>query len=447
MKTIIFNAQILPKAERQSFIKTGYLEIENDRIVSIHRGDYPFVASTADSHNLFDARNKLVIPGLFNAHTHLAMTLFKGLGEDLPLMRWLREYIFPLEAKWVKPEIVRLGAQLAVIESVRSGVTSFADMYYFGEETASAVQEAGLRVWAGQAVTSVPMPDSQSLSQSFKRVEKLQKQFQSHPLVEVVVAPHSTYTESLTSLEEIATFCRANGLMAHSHISETQSEQVEVAEKYAGLTPAKVLDKAGFSEVPIMLAHGVYLSESDLRTLESFNRVTIVYNPESNMKLGSGIANVPMILASSVHLALGTDGSASNNDLDMFGEMGSGAKLQKVRCLDAKAVTAEQIFEAATLGGATAVGRESDMGTLEVGKQADLAFVDTTKPHWVPLHDPLSSLLYCAKSGDVTDLMVRGQWVMRNSNIETLDEFEILSRANDIGAQIRLSLEKGTSRP
>lgn len=441
MKTLIFNAKIQGVAHRDAFIDRGFIEIHDGRIRNIGQGDPPNVPER-DGATLFDADGKLVIPGLVNGHTHLAMSLLKGLGEDLPLIDWLFKVIHPVESRFVDPGFVSLGTRLALLECIRCGVTSIADMYYFGLQVADAIDSAGLRGWVGQVVSSRKIPDSDgNLQFSFANMDRLLGEYLGHHRIVPVVAPHSTYLEDDQSLKAIAQFAKQRDLMVHSHASESQEEQKLVARNHNGATPVEVFQETGFGDLPLVLAHGVYLSNSDIDLLKGFRHVGVIHNPESNMKLGSGIANVGKLLDEELLVGLGTDSNSSNNDLDLLSEMDVASKLQKVDRLDSTAFPTETVFRTATLGGAEVLGVANQMGSLEPGKKADLCFIDLRQPHLIPFYDALSSVVFSARGGDVSDLMVDGKWVMRNRVIETLDENAILEEAQSYGLKIGASLE------
>ncbi len=438
-KIVFINAAILPKADRNSFIDQGFIVVEGNKVVQIGEGTWDIERAQDQDISFFDAQGKLIIPGLFNAHTHLAMTLLKGFGEDLPLIDWLHEYMFPIEGKWTSAEFVSIGTKLALLECIRSGVTAVGDMYYFGAQTAEALDQAGLRGWVGQSAMKNKVPDAAGLAEGLENVRKLSEKLQNNPRIRASIAPHSAYSDDMDTLKQVAEFAKAHNLIIQTHASESKGEQSIVAQNHNGMTPVEVFREAGMHECDVVLAHGVYLSDSDYKHLNTFNHVGLVYNPESNMKLGSGIADIHRWAKEGIHVAVGTDGSASNNDLDFFSEVRTGALLQKVNHFDPTVSSTEFMFHAATMGGAAAFRADHEIGSLEVGKKADLVCLDLSKPHLIPMHDALSNVIYCAKEGDVSDMMIDGQWVMRNNNIETLDEDAIREEALVLSKNIQTS--------
>jgi 5-methylthioadenosine/S-adenosylhomocysteine deaminase len=439
MTTVIFNAKVQPTSDPKSYIERGGLVIDGNKITQLFSG---YWTGSKEGVTLFDAQGKLIIPGLVNGHTHLAMTLFKGVAENLDLMTWLYQYIFPLESKWVKKEVVALGTRLALLECIRSGVTTISDMYYFTTEVASAVADAGIRGWVGQAMMGIPCPDSKDISGNFKNVEILCDQFSNHPLVTPVAAPHSTYLDDLKTLKKISDFIRERNLFTHIHVAETQSELKLVAEKQKGMSPVEVLEETGFSNLPMAWAHAIWFSEEDYKRIKNFKHVGMIHNPECNMKLASGVSPLHRFKEMNIPFGLGTDGSASNNNLDLLSELDTAVKLQRVHLNDPTTFPTHEAFHAVTQGGATVLQAETQIGSLEVGKKADLALIDLDQPHLQPCPDVLAMLVFCARAGDVSDLMVDGNWVMRNRVIETLNEFEILEEAKALGKEIHKSIAK-----
>jgi 5-methylthioadenosine/S-adenosylhomocysteine deaminase len=378
------------------------------------------------------------MPGLVNAHTHAAMVLFRGIADDLKLMEWLQKYIFPAEKNNVTAEFVRAGTRLAALEMIRSGTTTFVDMYYFEDQVAETCQEAGLRGVLGSTLIEFPAPDNKTIPDALAYAERFLKKWSGDALVVPAVAPHSTYLctpETLKAARGLADRYRAPILI---HLSESADEQAQVKEKY-GRTPTEHLQQLGFLRPGVLGAHGIWLTPSDRKILKEAG-AGVAHCPQSNMKLSSGAAPVRDMLAEGLRLGLGTDGAASNNDLDMFEEMLTAALLAKHTSGDPTAAPAAAVLEMATLGGARALGMEDRIGSLEPGKRADLVVVGLDEPRLHPLFDPVSHLVYVAKGADVRDVVVEGRVIMRDRRVLTLDEKAVVAEADRLRDQVRRSV-------
>ncbi|WP_417911514.1 amidohydrolase [Candidatus Electronema sp. TJ] len=377
----------------------------------------------------------LIMPGLVNVHTHAAMSCFRGLADDLPLMDWLTQHIFPREAQLTK-EIVYHATLLSICEMIRSGTTSFNDMYLFTKEAARAAAEAGMRAWIGEVFFDFPSPCYGELENGFAYAEELFSTYEdSGELVSITVNPHAVYTCSPALLQRAAALAERKNALLHIHLAETRDEVQGCVEKY-GRTPARHLEQLGLLNERVVAAHCVMLDEEEIALLAR-RRVKVAHCPESNMKLASGIAPAQQMLNSGLKVGIGTDGSASNNDLDMFNEMSTAAKLHKVREFDPTAMNAESALCAATLGGAEVLGAADRIGSVAVGKKADLILLDLRQPHLCPLHNPVSQLVYAAKGSDVLHSVINGRVVMRDRRLTTLDENAILAEMERIGATVR----------
>jgi 5-methylthioadenosine/S-adenosylhomocysteine deaminase len=378
------------------------------------------------------------VPGLVNAHTHAAMVLFRGVADDLKLMEWLQKYIFPAEKINVTAEFVRAGTRLAALEMIRSGTTTFVDMYYFEDQVAEVCKEAGLRGVLGSTLIEFPAPDNKTIPDALAYAERFLKRWGSDPLVVPAVAPHSTYLatpETLKAARALADRYRAPILI---HLSESSDEQAQVRERY-GRTPTEQLQQLGILRRGVLGAHGIWLTASDRAILKEAG-VGIAHCPQSNMKLASGTAPVREMLAESMRLGLGTDGAASNNDLDMFEEMLSAAFLAKHASRDPTVAPAPAVLDMATLGGARALGMEDRIGSLEPGKRADLVVVGLDEPRLHPLYDAVSHLVYVAKGADVRHVVVEGRVIMRDRRVLTLDEKAVVAEADRLRDQVRRSV-------
>jgi 5-methylthioadenosine/S-adenosylhomocysteine deaminase len=385
-----------------------------------------------------DASGKLVMPGLINAHTHAPMTLFRGIADDLPLETWLHEYIWPAEAKWVGPDFVRLGTQLAAAEMIRSGTVLFCDMYFFQDEVAQVCKEAGLRVVIGEGLVDFPNPDYKTPEEGLQRNEYLLRKWHNDSLVVPSIQPHSPYVASSDLMQQGKALADQYGVPYLLHVSETQSEVQESIEKY-GHTPVGRLADLGVLGPTTVAIHGVHLTDEDIELLAQYE-ASVVHCPESQLKLASGFTPVPKLLEAGVKVGLGTDGAASNNDLDMFGEMGTAAKVHKVIAGDPTAMPARQALSMATLEAARVLGLQDRLGSLEVGKRGDMIVLDLDVPHMVPVYNVTSHLVYAAHSSDVRTVIIDGRVVMRDRELLTLDEDDIFARAREMAGRIAADL-------
>lgn len=404
--------------------------IAHDKITEIGpnlAAKYPQAEHLACSHGL-------IMPGLINAHTHAAMSCFRGLADDLPLMDWLTQHIFPREAQLTK-EIVYHSTLLSICEMIRSGTTSCNDMYLFAHEVARAVEEAGMRAWLGEAFFDFPSPNYGALENGFAYVEELFEVYKDSSLVRITVNPHAVYTCSPDVLQRAAALAEKQHALLHIHLAETKDEVRSCVERY-GCSPVQHIENLGLLNERLVAAHCVMVHAEEIELLAR-RKVKIAHCPESNMKLASGIAPVQQMLNKGLTVGLGTDGSASNNDVDMFGEMSTAAKLQKVHDLDPTAMRADAVLRAATLGGAALLGAETEIGSLAVGKKADLIMLDMNQPHLTPLYNPVSHLVYAAKGSDVLHSVINGKVVMRHRQLTTLDEAALLTEMRRIGETVQ----------
>ena len=418
-------------------LEDGAIAVRGDRIIAIGPSAELSAKYTA-AHRIY-ARGKLVLPGLINGHNHAPMVLFRGLGDDLPLQEWLEKYIFPAEAKNVTEEFVVWGTRLAALEMIRSGTTTFADMYYFEDAIARETRAAGLRGVLGETVIDFPAPDNKTPAEALIYTEKFLQRWKGDPLIHAAVAPHSIYTVSEDTLREAFALARRYRAPILIHVSETKRE-VDESRTKNGVSPVGYLEKLGLLGPDVVAAHCVWVDSADIALLAE-RQVGCVHNPSSNMMLASGVAPVVEMLRAGVRLGLGTDGPAgSNNDLDLMEDMDLAAKLQKVSRMDPRALNARQALEMATIGGARALHMESEIGSIEVGKKADLIVVGLNSPQAVPMYDLYAQIVYALKASDVQTVVIGGKVVMRGRRILTLDEAEIMSRAREIGLQVRRSL-------
>ncbi len=414
----------------------GAVAIDGDTIVDV--GPLEAMDARYTGTERLEVRTDIVLPGLINTHTHAPMVLYRGLADDLALMDWLQKYIFPAEAKTVSPEFVRMGTRLAVLEMIESGTTAYADMYYYEEEIAKATREAGIRGVLGQTIIQFPVPDAKTPAEGLARAEAFIKAFRHDELIVPAVAPHSMYTLDEAPLKASAALARQYGVPLLTHLAETEDE-VRIARERYNATPTGFLESIGFWGPRTLAAHGVWMTDEDL-AIVARRRVGVSHNPESNMKLASGAAPVVKYLAAGVALGLGTDGAASNNDLDMFEAMRQAGFLAKLTTRDPTAVPARVALEMATLGGARALGMEGLIGSLEKGKRADVITVSTSAARQTPLYDPVSHLVYTTRGDDVRTTIVNGQVLMRDRRVLTLDRASVIADANRAAAAVRAAV-------
>jgi 5-methylthioadenosine/S-adenosylhomocysteine deaminase len=385
-----------------------------------------------------DAGGQVVLPGLVNTHTHAPMVLYRGLADDLALMEWLTKYMFPAEAKTVSPEFVRAGTRLAALEMIQSGTTTFTDMYYFEEEIAKETKAAGLRGVLGQTVIQFPVADAKTPADALARAEAFITAFKGDPLITPAVAPHAMYTLDGATLMAARSLSMRHGVPTLIHVAETRDE-VKIAQDQQQSSPVGYLDRLGFLGAGVVAAHGIWVSEPEISILKQ-RGVGVSHNPESNMKLASGTAPVPGYLAAGVAVGLGTDGAASNNDLDMFEAMRMASLLHKLQTGDPQAVGARTALEMATMGGARALGMADRIGSLEPGKRADVIVVSMTSARQTPMYDPISHLVYTTRGDDVRTAIVHGKVLMKDRKMLTLNEASVLSDARAWADKVRAAV-------
>ena len=417
----------------------GAVAIDGANIVGV--GSVADIAARFMGSDRIDASGQVVIPGLVNTHGHAPMVVYRGLADDLRLEEWLEKYIFPAEAKTVSREMVRAGTRLAVLEMIQSGTTAYADMYYFEEEIARVTKAAGMRGVLGQTIIRFPVADAKTPAESLQRAETFIREFANDELIVPAVAPHSAYTLDARDLLASRALATKYGVPVLIHVAETEVELKYSQAAHAGMSPVAYLQSIAFWGPRTVAKHGVWVDAADISILRG-HRVAVSHNPESNMKLASGIAPVPAYLAAGITVGLGTDGAASNNDLDMFEAMRLTALLHKVKTGDPRVIPARTALEMATIEGARALGLDKEIGSIEEGKRADLAFVSMASAHQTPLYDPVSHLVYATRGEDVRTVMVHGRVLMRDRKMLTLDEGAVLSGARKIAESVRAAVVK-----
>jgi len=439
---LITGGTVLTMDTQRHILDDGAIAVRGDSIVAVGARDE--LETKYAPARVINARGTIVMPGLINGHTHAAMSLFRGIAEDLSLDDWLHAYIFPAEARNVTEDFTAWGTCLAILEMLRGGTTTYADMYYFEDAVARVTKEAGMRGVLGETIIDFPAPDNKTLPQAFAYTQKFLDHWKGDPLIVAAVAPHSMYTCSEKTLQDAAALARRNGAPILIHIAEAPVELEQSRNKFA-LTPVAYLSRAGVLGPDVVGAHCVWVDQADIATLAHFS-VGCVYNPSSNMKTAAGVMPIVEMLAAGEAIALATDGAASNNNLDMFREMDLAPKLQKLARMDSRALAAEQVVALATITGARALHLDKQIGSLEPGKKADVILVDTSAPHATPMYNVYSQLVYALKASDVRTVIIAGKIVMEDRQMLTLNEPEILVRAKEYQKQVAASLSKAAAK-
>ena len=430
---VVTGGDVVTMDASRRVLSPGAVAVNGRDIVAV--GTPEEIARQFAASETIEAAGHVVLPGLVNTHTHAPMVMYRGLADDLALMDWLQKYIFPAEAKTVSPEMVRVGTRLAALEMIQSGTTTFADMYYFEEEIARATKAAGLRGVLGETIIGFPVADAKTPAEALKRTEAFMREFAGDDLITAVPAPHSPYTVDEPTLRAIRELADRYKVPILIHLAETEDEVNIIREKH-GMSPTAWLDSLGFLRPNVVAAHCVWLTDDDIAIMKRAG-AAVSHNPESNMKLASGVAPVPKYLAAGITVGLGTDGAASNNDLDMFGAMRQTAFLHKLASRDPRAVPATAVLEMATIGGARALGLDKRVGSLEAGKRADLIVVAMNGARQTPMYNPVSHLVYVARGDDVRTTVVNGKVLMRDRQMRTLDERVVLADARALAKKVR----------
>lgn len=417
-------------------VEDGAVAVRGDIIIAV--GTRAELEARFDAARHVDASGDLVLPGLINGHAHAAMSLFRGLADDLALNDWLEKYIFPAEARNVTEDFVTWGTRLGVLEMLRGGITTYVDMYYFEDAVARVTKEAGMRGVLGETIIDFPAPDNKTVAQALAYTEEFLKRWKGDALIVAAIAPHSIYTCSEKTLQDSAALARRYGAPIVIHVAEARFES-ELSRAKHGRSPVGYLEDIGVLGPDVVAAHCIWVDASDISLLAQ-RGVGCVHNPASNMKLASGVMPVVDLLAAGARVGLGTDGAASNNNLDEIADMGLAAKLQKLARGDPRALPAEQVVEMATIGGARALHMEKEIGSLEPGKKADLILLRTGAPHATPLYNVYSQLVYAMKASDVDTVIIGGRTVMEGRRMLTLDEAAILAKAQEYARKVQASL-------
>ncbi len=429
---LIKNGTIITMDPDKSIINNGVVAILNDNIEGIGSEEE---MSSFQAEKEVDAKGCLVMPGLVNTHTHAPMSLFRGLADDLELMTWLNEYMFPAEAKYITADTVKAGTLLSCAEMLLGGITTIGEGYFHEDGVAEAFLTTGMRGILGHGVIDYPAPGVPDPKENV-RIALLyaEKWLGRSSLLQPSIFCHSPYTCSADTLKNAKTAANEKGLLFQIHAAETKFEWDQIHQEH-GVSPIQYLDRLGLLDEKTLLVHTVWIDEKDITTILN-RKAAVSHNPESNMKLASGISPIPDMIEAGITVGLGTDGSASNNDLDLFSEMDTAAKLHKVKSLDSTVMDAGSVLSMATIEGAKALGLEDFTGSLETGKQADMIIIDMKKPHLVPMYNPVSHLVYAVKSTDVKNVFVAEKMLVKDRKLQTLDLEEIIRSVEAIQQQI-----------
>jgi 5-methylthioadenosine/S-adenosylhomocysteine deaminase len=434
---MITGGTVITMNTTRHILRDGTVAVRGDTIVAV--GPRSEISSRYAAAQQIDAQGKLVLPGFINGHTHVPMTLFRGLHDDVTLNDWLYKYIFPAEKKNVNEEFVRWGTRLAAAEQIRSGVTTFADMYYFEDAIAEETKAAGIRGVLGETFIDFPAPDNKSEAEMLAYTEKFLQKWRGDAFIHAAAAPHSIYTCSSKTLQDATALARKYRAPILIHTGEMKKEWDD-SQKQHGMSPVQYLEKLGVLGPEVVSAHCIYVDDADRKTLAK-RQVGCVHNPSSNMMIASGVAPVPEMRAAGIAVGLGTDGPAgSNNDLDLMEEIDLAAKLAKVTKMDPRALTAKAVVEMATIEGAKALHMDKEIGSLEAGKKADMIVIGLDEPNAAPMYDVYSQIAYSLKASDVETVIIGGRVVMHNRKLLTVNQETAIAKAREYGKAIAASL-------
>src|SRR5450755_2012910 len=434
---IVTGGLIVSMNPARTIYQDGSVAIKNDSILAI--GPHAEIDAKYAAAQTIDATGRLVLPGFINGHTHVPMTLFRGLHDDVTLNDWLYKYIFPAEAKNVNEEFVRWGTRLAIAEQIRSGVTTFADMYYFEDAVAEETKKAGMRGVLGETFIDFPAPDNKTNAEMLAYTERFLKKWQGDALIHAAPAPHSIYTCSKKTIQDAAALANKYHAPLLMHVAEMKKER-EDSEKANGMSPVAYLENIGVLGPELVAAHCIFVDEAD-RKLLAERQVGCVHNPSSNMMIASGVSPVPEMRAAGIAVGLGTDGPAgSNNDLDLMEEIDLAAKLAKITKMSPLALNALAVVEMATIDGARALHMDNEIGSLEKGKRADVILISLDEPNAVPMYDVYAQIAYSLKGSDVKTVMIGGRVVMRDHKLLTVDEPAAIAKAREYQKTVAASL-------
>ena len=433
---IISGGKALLLDNNNTAIENVGIAINNSSIIDI--GGNEDILKKYAAKKTISGEGSLIMPGFVNTHTHAAMTCFRGIADDLDLMDWLNNYIFPAEAKNVNPHLAYWGSLLACAEMIKSGTTTFCDMYIFEEETARAAKEAGMRCLIGEVLFDFPSPSCKTTAEGLAYTRRLIEKWQNDPLINIIVEPHSLYTCSPEVLKNAKIIADEYDLMIGIHLLENKAELNQLLDKF-GKSAVSFLEDIGYLNDRLLAFHCVCVSAGEMKLMAQ-NGVKVSHNPASNMKLANGITPVTDMLDAGITMGLGTDGCASNNTLDMIKEMSTAAKLHKVAMLDPTVMDAQTTVRMATINGAKALGMGELTGSLEVGKKADIILIGLDKPHLTPIYNEYSHLVYAAGGADVDSVIINGKVVMEDRRLLTINEKDVMNKVREISVNIKKSM-------
>lgn len=441
---IVNGDYVVAMDEAGSVYKNGAVAIDDGLILAI--GPAADILAEYSAVKTLDGENRIVMPGLINGHSHAAMTLLRGVADDLALMDWLNNYIFPAEVEFVDPEFVRIGTELACWEMIRGGTTTFVDMYYYPDTIAEVIDRCGMRALISATVIDQRSPDAEDAGDSIQKgIDFIERWQGKNDRITPIFGPHANYTLDAEQLKATRAAAKELGVAISIHLSESPFE-VQYSRDTYGTTSIKLLDSIGFLDGPTIAAHVVWPTKDEIPILVE-RQVGVIHNPTSNMKIASGIAPIAEMLAAGVRVGLGTDGAASNNDLDMWEEMRLASLLQKVDRMDPEVMPATTVLTMATRGGANAIGLGDSIGSLEVGKKADLIQVAFEDVHHVPTYDVISHLVYVTDEQDVATVVVDGKVLMEDKEILAIDTNRVRAEANALAAKIQSALQQRNQSP
>jgi 5-methylthioadenosine/S-adenosylhomocysteine deaminase len=427
---VIQGGTLLTMSAKMEIIENAIIGVQDGRITLVDKN------RLISAKKIIDAEGCLVLPGLVNTHTHLPMVCFRGMADDLPLMDWLTHHIFPMEARFVTKKMVYDGSILAMAEMILSGTTTFCDGYFFENQIAEAVQACGMRTVVSQGFADFATPDNPKYEKMMVAANRfVERWIAQAPMITPAFFCHSPYTCSPQTLVNVKRAAREAGILYLTHLLENKDE-IGTIEKRYGKKPVRHLLDLGVLDQRTIAVHCNWLSPEDIKIFADLG-VSVSHNPVSSMKLAAGIAPVPQMLERGIPVGLGTDGSASNNALDMFREMDMSAKIHKVTTLDPTVMSAETVVRMATIGGARVLGLENLIGSIEIGKQADIIIMDMNRPHLTPLYNPYSQLVYAARGADVKTSIISGKVIMEDRKLQTIDLAQAMSNVRDIAAHIK----------
>ena len=422
-------------------IEKGSVAIRNGEIVAVGPSS-EIDRQYSNAKTVIRAGGMAIVPGFVNAHTHVPMTLFRGIADDRELMDWLQNFIFPAEAKNVDRDFVKWGTRLAAAEMIRSGTTTFADMYYFESDIARETKAAGLRGVLGETLIDFPAPDNKTWDAAIAYMRNYAQDWKGDSLITPALAPHAPYTVSSEHLKQVRALATELGAPILIHVSETKTELQQIAQQHDNMTPGAYLDSLGFLGDDVVAAHGVWLTADELKTFAA-KKTGVAHCPESNQMLASGVAPVVDMIRAGMEVGLGTDGPAgSNNNLDMVEEMASAARLQKVMKNDPKAISAREVLRLGTIGGAQVLGLDKKIGTLEKGKRADVVIIDLQQAKTQPVYSVESAIVYAASGSSVVTTICDGRILMRHGKLLTVDENAAIAKAKEYRDKVLASLKK-----